>query len=73
VFGDPGSGKTFIALNVAASVATGIAWNGQNVKQGSGFYIAGEGFSGISRRLAAWSNEILHLFQKLPVETHLPP
>ena len=55
IFGDPGSGKTFIALSLAASVATGRHWNGQSVKQGSVFYIAGEGFSGISRRLAAWS------------------
>jgi len=55
VFGDPGSGKTFIALSLAASVATGFPWNSQNVKQGSVFYIVGEGFNGISRRLAAWS------------------
>lgn len=55
IFGDPGSGKTFIALSLAASIATGCSWYSQNVKQGSVFYIAGEGFSGISRRLAAWS------------------
>lgn len=55
VFGDPGSGKTFIALSLAASISTGRPWNSRNVKQGSVFYIAGEGFSGISRRLAAWS------------------
>lgn len=54
VFGDPGSGKTFIALSLAVSVATGLPWNDQSVKQGSVFYIAGEGFNGISRRLAAW-------------------
>lgn len=55
VFGDPGSGKTFIALSLAASIATGRLWYSKNVTEGSVFYIAGEGFSGISRRLAAWS------------------
>ena len=55
IFGDPGSGKTFIALSLAASVANGRPWYNQSVKQGSVFYIAGEGYSGISRRLAAWS------------------
>jgi hypothetical protein len=55
VFGDPGSGKTFIALSLAASVATGCFWYNKNVNRGSVFYIAGEGFSGISRRLKAWS------------------
>ncbi len=55
IFGDPGSGKTFIALSLAVAVAIGCSWYNRSVKQGSVFYIAGEGHSGISRRLAAWS------------------
>ena len=33
IFGDPGSGKTFIALSLAASVANGRSWYNRSVKQ----------------------------------------
>ena len=54
IFGDPASGKTFIALDLAASVATGKPWKGKEVKKGVVFYIAGEGHNGLSRHLKAW-------------------
>jgi KaiC/GvpD/RAD55 family RecA-like ATPase len=55
MFGEPGAGKSFIALDMACCIATGEMWQGFPVKQGAVFYIAGEGHSGISRRLKAWS------------------
>jgi KaiC/GvpD/RAD55 family RecA-like ATPase len=55
MFGEPGAGKSFIALDMACSIATGEAWQGIPVKQGAVFYIAGEGHAGIGRRLKAWS------------------
>jgi hypothetical protein len=55
MFGEPGAGKSFIALDMACSIATGETWQGFPVKQGAVFYIAGEGHAGISRRLKAWS------------------
>lgn len=55
MFGDPGCGKSFLAFDVAASVATGTPWHGRAVKQGPVFVIAGEGNNGIARRFAAWS------------------
>ena len=54
-FGDPESCKTFGAIDVGLSVATGADWNGHAVKRGSVFYIAGEGFRGLERRVKAWS------------------
>lgn len=63
IFGDPASGKTFIALDLAASIATGKSWMGKEVKKGVIFYIAGEGHNGLSRRLKAWSE-----YHKLVVE-----
>lgn len=54
LFGEPGVGKSFIALDMACSIATGEAWQGFPVKQGPVFYIAGEGHAGIGRRLGAW-------------------
>ncbi len=54
LFGEPGVGKSFVALDMACCIATGEAWQGLPVKQGSVFYIAGEGHAGIGRRLGAW-------------------
>lgn len=54
IFGDPESGKSFLAMDWAASVATGREWNGFPVKQGPVLYINGEGRNGVSRRFSAW-------------------
>jgi AAA domain-containing protein len=54
LFGEPGVGKSFIALDMACCIATGETWQGFPVKQGPVFYIAGEGHAGIGRRLGAW-------------------
>jgi len=59
IFGETGSGKTFVALSLACSVVTGEPWAGHNVnRQGPVIYFAGEGRQGIYRRVAAW--EKLH-------------
>lgn len=54
IYGPPANGKSFVALDWAACIATGKDWHGQRVKQGAVFYLVGEGFNGIARRLAAW-------------------
>jgi 5S rRNA maturation endonuclease (ribonuclease M5) len=58
LFGEPGSGKSFIALSLACCVATGTPWFGKEVKQGAVFYICGEGHAGLLRRFGAWSKEM---------------
>ena len=55
LYGDSGAGKSFLALELASCIATGKSFYGFPVKQGNVIYIAGEGYSGISRRLLAWS------------------
>ncbi|QSR35215.1 hypothetical protein CFI10_09435 [Marinobacterium iners] len=57
LFGESGGGKSYVTLSMALSVATGLDWYGNAVKQGPVVYIAGEGHSGISRRAKAWSIE----------------
>ena len=54
VFGEPGVGKSFLALDMAFSVATGRPWHGNKVKQTPVVYICGEGRNGFARRMAAW-------------------
>lgn len=55
VFGDPGCGKSFLAIDWAARVATGTPWRGHGVKGGPVVYVAGEGQQGFGRRIRAWS------------------
>lgn len=55
IYGRRGSGKTFEALNLALSIATGSPYHGRIVQQGSVAYIMSEGAAGLKRRIAAWS------------------
>lgn len=55
MFGDPGCGKSFAAIDLACCIATGTPWHGNKTNPGAVFYIAGEGQNGLMRRFAAWS------------------
>lgn len=54
IFGPPASGKSFIELDMGLCVATGSAWNGHQCEQGMVLYFAGEGHTGLIRRVKAW-------------------
>lgn len=55
LYGAPGIGKTFLALDLCCCVATNTPFHGLPVRHGAVFYIAGEGHHGIVRRLRAWT------------------
>lgn len=55
VFGKPGSGKSFVAVDIAASVASGRSFHGVKTQQKDVIFIAAEAFAGIVRRFNAWS------------------
>lgn len=55
LFGPPGVAKTFFALDMACCVATGQPFHDCEVAAGSVFYVAGEGFNGLGRRVDAWA------------------
>lgn len=54
LFGPSGEGKTFVALDLALSIATGRAWHGHATRQAPVVYVAGEGVKGLGQRAAAW-------------------
>jgi AAA domain len=54
LYGEPGIGKTFLALDWAMSVAAGRTWLGRTVQQGHVLYLAFEGSAGFGPRLRAW-------------------
>ncbi len=68
LFGEPGCGKSFIALDIACALATGNQWQGHPVhQQGPVFYIAGEGHNGLSRRLLAWQQHHSQSLKGAPI------
>ena len=52
--GASGSGKSFIALDMAAAAARGVEWRGHRVKTSKVVYIIAEGGKGFKNRLAAY-------------------
>ena len=63
MYGPPGQGKSFIALDVSCCIATNTLFHGHEGKSGAVFYIAGEGHNGLARRLRAWAH---HNEQDMP-------
>ena len=53
LYGPSNTGKTFVAVDLAAHVASGLAWRGCRIKPGPVIYVATEGGGGIRNRLAA--------------------
>ena len=49
-----GSFKSFVAVDMACCVATGIPWHGHDVAQGNVLYLAAEGSQGLGQRFEAW-------------------
>lgn len=56
IFGESGAGKSFLALDLVASVARGVIWRDRKVKQGNVAYICAEGASGFGLRLQAYGD-----------------
>lgn len=51
IFGQPNSGKTFLALDMALHVAHGVEWFGRRTQQRPVVYVGLEGTGGIGNRL----------------------
>jgi hypothetical protein len=54
LYGAPAAGKSFIALDWALCVATGLPWHGHEVEQRWVVYVAAEGRGGLKARAKAW-------------------
>ncbi|WP_405359792.1 AAA family ATPase [Kitasatospora sp. NBC_00085] len=52
--GPSGHGKSFVALDFAGCVGTGLDWHGRRVRQGLVVYLVAEGARGIRKRVRAW-------------------
>ena len=55
IYGQPGSGKSFVAMDMACAIAAGSpSWFGAKVKSAPVAYVVLEGASGMGQRLLAW-------------------
>jgi RecA-family ATPase len=55
IYGETGSGKSFLAMDLCFSIAAGRAdWFGMAVNQAPAIYVALEGRGGVSKRVTAW-------------------
>jgi hypothetical protein len=54
IYGQPGSYKTFLALDMLLCLAHGVDYHGTELEQRLVVYIAGEGVGGLRRRIGAW-------------------
>jgi hypothetical protein len=56
IYGSPGSGKSFLAIDMSRAVAAGRPFLGRRTRQGNAVYIAAEGSKrGIAKRIRAWT------------------
>ena len=64
IYGHPGSGKSFLAIDIALNVAGGRDWFDRRVKQGTVIYVAAEGAAGLQNRIVAFQQH--HGIDDLP-------
>lgn len=68
IYGPPGAGKSFMALDMAVHIAEGKPWMGYRTKQATVVYLVLEAAGGFSGRLKAWQD---HHGRELPDNFHV--
>jgi AAA domain len=72
--GRPGCCKSFVALDMAGCVATGLPWQGKVAKKGTVLYVVAEGAGGLKRRVRAWEDSrgmLMYGVRFLPVPVQI--
>lgn len=57
LFGESGSGKSFLTYDMCAAVCRGIEWNGRRVNRGKVLYVVAEGVGGFVNRIRAYCHQ----------------
>jgi len=56
VFGESGSGKSFITLDLCGAITRGVEWRGKRTRRGRVVYVCAEGAGGFKARLRAYAH-----------------
>ena len=77
IIGPSGHMKSFVTIDIAGHVGTGMHWHGHHVQQGTVVYLVAEGARGIRKRVRAWEKHYglkmtNVLFLPRPVQTRGP-
>jgi KaiC/GvpD/RAD55 family RecA-like ATPase len=76
LYGPPGIGKSFLAIDFAMSIGSGGYWQARPVVRGPVLYIGAEGGTGVSKRAKAWlldrgvksrDAKVMWLLESLPI------
>ena len=67
IVGPSGSCKSFVALDMALSIASGKDYNSKPVTQGAVLFCAGEGKRGVRKRAKAWCKHYGYYLSNLPM------
>lgn len=66
IYGESGSGKSFLTLDLSAAITRGIVWRDLPVMKGKVVYVIAEGAGGFKKRLRAYSQEHKCELHELP-------
>lgn len=66
IYGESGSGKTFMVLDMVAAIATGRAWRDFKTTPGKVVYICAEGVGGFRQRLKAYARQFNIPLDQMP-------
>lgn len=66
VYGESGSGKSFLALDLCAAVGRGVKWRDRDVSRGPSVYVCAEGARGFKTRLRAYARGHNAAIHELP-------
>lgn len=74
MYGEPGAGKSFMAIDMGMAIARGVPWRDRDVEQGAAVYVCGEGLGGFRNRVEAYVREHNLPMEKVPfhVITDIP-
>jgi len=67
LYGPPGSGKSFLALEMMTAVARGVTWRDHKVRQSPVLYVAAEGANGARKRFAGYASKHGIQLENLPI------
>jgi KaiC/GvpD/RAD55 family RecA-like ATPase len=72
LYGASGSGKSFLAFDMVAAIATGAAWHGRRTAQSRVVYVVAEGAAGFLNRLKAYAKTHSGCFPGLHIIADAP-